>query len=504
VSRISSATHKDLHLFPRTAGTKCRAYTKITGIAPQGVLGIYNADLQTLATALLERMYYCDVEGVLTEAPQPAIDAVRETLSEFKLELMRKSSRITPLTLEEVVETYSGRKRTIYATALADLQIKSVNKRDAFSNAFVKVGKDKTTGAPRCIQPRNPRYNLSLGRYVKALEHRLYKWIAKVFGDGPTVMKGYNVDEVARIARGKWDSFHHPAGVGLDATKFDMHVSVAMLDWEHNVYLTIFNDHPELRELLQWQMHNVGAGYCEDGKLSYKVKGKRFSGDMNTAMGNCLIMCGLVWVYAKLRGVHVKLINNGDDCMVFMEAEDVAKFNLGIKEWFLEMGFRMKVEETITDFQKLEFCQMKPVQISEGWTMVRNITTALTKDTMCLVPVTNETGIRKWMYSVGVCGLALCRGVPVMQAFYNAYIRNGIDDKGRIANAVQSQSGMRFLAQRLGNRSDVITDKARYDVFLAWGISPDEQVAMETFYDSWGFDYAPTDIIDEPLLYQCL
>jgi hypothetical protein len=108
------------------------------------------------------------------------------------------------------------------------------------------------------------------------------------------------------------------------------------------------------------------------------------------------------------------------------------------------------------------------------------------------------------MHSVGTCGLALCKGVPVMQSFYKAYIREGVDDKGRIANAVQSQSGMRFLAQGLKDRSEVITDKARYDVYLAWGITPDEQAAMEEFYDSWGFDYAPTDIIDEPLLYQCL
>jgi hypothetical protein len=384
------------------------------------------------------------------------------------------------------------------------LQTKPVERKDAFSCAFVKVGKDKLSGAPRCIQPRKPRYNLSLGRYTKAVEHGLYKWIAKVYGDGPTVMKGYNVDQVARIARAKWDSFVHPVAVGLDATKFDMHVSEAMLAWEHSVYLKIFNDDPELKQLLLWQMNNIGGGYCADGKLRYKVKGKRFSGDMNTAMGNCLIMCGLVWAYAKHKNVKISLINNGDDCQVFMEQENLEHFKFGLKEWFLECGFRMKVEKAAYEFQEMEFCQMKPVQVVEGWTMVRNIMTALTKDSICLIPVNGNVGLRKWLHSVGTCGLALCKGVPVMQNFYKAYIRNGIDDKGRIANAVQSQSGMRMLARGIADRCEYISSKARYDVYLAWGITPDEQVAMEEYYDSWSFDYAPSDIIDEPLLYQCL
>jgi len=504
VSRHSVLTHKDLHLYPRIAGVRSRAITKITGIAPQGSLGVFNADLSTLATALLERMYFCDVGGVMTPAPSPSKEVVNKKLQLFRTHLFRHSSRVTALTLEEVVETYSGRKRAIYEGALRCVQVNGVVRRDAFSAAFVKVEKGNTVKAPRCIQPRRPAYNLAVGQYIKPLEHAIYRWIARVFGDGPTVMKGYNVERVARIARGKWDSFHHPVAVGLDATKFDMHVSEAMLSWEHNIYLQVFNGNSELRELLRWQMNNIGGGYCDDGKLKYSVVGKRFSGDMNTALGNCLIMCAMVWSYAQERGVHVKLINNGDDCVVFMEMEDLSRFSVGLNEWFLDLGFRMTVEDPVEDFQKVEFCQMKPIEVAEGWTMVRNITTALTKDTLCTLPVRDEVGLRKWMFSVGTCGLALCRGVPMMQNFYRAYVREGIDDHGRVGNAVQMQSGMRMLAVGLEERSEQITDKARYDVYLAWGITPDEQVAAEEYYDRWKFDYAPTDIIDEPLLYQCL
>ncbi len=486
------------------AGVRPREIVKITGLAPQGSLGVFNPDLNTLATALLERMYFCEVEGKFVSAPEPSKKAVVSALRGFKTRLMEVSCHVTALTLEEVVETYSGRKRTIYQNALVEIQRRGLSRKDAFSAAFVKVEKGNTAKAPRCIQPRKAPYNLCLGKYIKPLEHKIYKWIAKVFGDGPTVMKGYNVDQVAGIARAKWDSFQHPVAVGLDATKFDMHVSAEMLSWEHSIYLNVFKNNPELKKLLRWQMYNKGGGYCDDGKLRYSVKGKRFSGDMNTALGNCLIMCAMVWAYSRERGVNTKLINNGDDCVVFMELEDLERFQYGLKEWFLELGFRMTVEPPVEDFQQMEFCQMRPIRCCSGWTMVRNIKTALTKDTLCTLPLTGEVGIRKWLHSVGTCGLALCGGIPIMQSFYQAYVREGIDDNGRIENAVQSQSGMRMLARNLKARDMVVSDAARYDVWIAWGITPDEQRAMEEYFAAWKFDYAPTDIVDEPLHYQCL
>ena len=70
--------------------------------------------------------------------------------------------------------------------------------------------------------------------------------------------------------------------------KFDMHVSPAALAWEHSIYTSIFPRDKFLKKLLRWQMNNRGAGYCGDGSLKYSVTGKRFSGDMNTGLGNCL------------------------------------------------------------------------------------------------------------------------------------------------------------------------------------------------------------------------
>lgn len=278
-----------------------------------------------------------------------------------------------------------------------------------------------------------------------------------------------------------------------------MHVSAAVLKWEHSIYNAIYRNDPHLMKLLSWQVNNVGSGYCSNGKLKYKVKGKRFSGDMNTALGNCEIACGLIYTYAKMRGVHVKLGNNGDDCAVFMESADREKFMEGFAEQFLRWGFRMTVEEPVFEFSKIEFCQMRPIWNGRVYTMVRNIPTALAKDALCTLPLTTERMARQWIGAVGECGLALTTGIPIMQSFYECLIRNGIHHS-TITETAQFQSGLRMMRGDLESISSEISAEARLQVYIAWGITPDEQIAFEEYYDSWSFEYSPVDIDPEPPL----
>lgn len=482
VSSDSSLSHPDLHVTYTQAQVKQRRLTKINNIGPPTTLGVHNGDIRTLRTALLERMYYCKVGNGYSAAPDVTEALIQERIGYFAAEVSRFHTQ--PSTMDEVVEMYTGRKKTIYANAAEEYRRRGLRREDAYINAFVKVEKVNPNKAPRCIQPRKPVYNIRVGRYIKKIEHRLYKRIARIYGDGPVVMKGYTTQEVARIMRGKWDSFASPVGLGLDATKFDMHVCENMLKWEHGIYSRIYGGVKELDKLLSWQRSNVGRGYCEDGKLKYRVRGKRASGDMNTALGNCLIMCALVHAYSKFKGIAVKLVNNGDDCMVFMEQEDAADFQVGLSSWFLDMGFRMTVEPLVSEFEKLEFCQMRPIRTVNGWTMVRNIAVALQKDGLCVMPL-DDVSARKWMMAVGEGGLALCSGVPVMQSFYQAYIRHGI--KSNIADSVWMDSGLRRMQGSQKSCASVVDDVARLSVFAAWGITPDEQLALEDHFSSWSF-----------------
>lgn len=336
---------------------KPRRLFSIKELSPNLDLGVNNADISTLECALLTRMYYCKVGEDFVTPPPVDKDLFAGRVSEFKRLLLQRTRRTTRFTLQETVETYTGRRRTIYENALKKLTQIGLSRRDAMSIAFVKMELVNPEKAPRCIQPRDPAYNLELGSYIKAIEHRIYDGIRRVFGDGPTVMKGYNVSEIGSIARGKWRSFSDPVAIGLDATKFDMHVSPEALAWEHSVYEELFDHDPHLKMLLSWQMHNKGAGYCADGKLKYTVEGKRFSGDMNTGLGNCLLMCAMIYAYAKSRGVDIKLLNNGDDCVVMMERKDMTAFNRGLDLWLRGWDFvwwlkRQFMSSTTSSFAK--------------------------------------------------------------------------------------------------------------------------------------------------------
>ena len=448
---------------------------------------MYNGDLDTLACGLLERMFYCKVGGEFVPPPRIVPHHIERELRAFRKLVIKHCGRPPRLSLTEVVETYTGRKRTMYENSLESLYRKPICRKDARSKAFVKVEKGVLGKAPRVIQPRDPRYNLYVGKYIKPLEHRIYRGIAKVYGDGPTVMKGYNVIEIGGIIKGKWQSFDKPVGLGIDATKFDMHVCKEMLEYEHRYYTDVFSD-KELRKFLRWQIFNEGVGYCKDGKLRYKVIGRRFSGDMNTALGNCIIMCALVHRYAEVRGVKVKLVNNGDDCVVFMEAGDLPTFMSGFSEWFLGFGFRMTIEEPVYELEKVEFCQMHPVWTPYGYTMVRNIKKALAKDTMALVSVENERAARTWLRAIGQCGASLAVGVPIIQEFY-AFLSSQSRKDSKIMRSATMQSGFQMLSRGMAGGYRDIHPGTRVSFMTAFGITPDEQRAYEGLFREYSIDY---------------
>lgn len=429
-----------------------------------------------MAGALLERMYYCRVDGEL-KPPLPVDDlVVGQRCGWFADGLVSLIPSFTPVSLWDFSQMYKGPKRVVYEKAVQSLYIHPVRRRDAESNSFVKREKAKFKKAPRCIQPRDPRYNASIGRFLKPLEHHLYRTVAKLVGEGCVITKGLNLVGVAGCLRQKWDNFKHPVALGLDATAFDAHVSASWLRWEHSIYNRIFKDE-KLAKLLAWQIHNRGKSFCPDGKLKYRVEGRRFSGDMNTGLGNCLIMCAMVYSYASARGVRINLANNGDDCVVFMEQEDLEGFVSGINEWFSELGFRLTSEPPAFNFEAIEFCQMHPVLIGDEWRMVRTPKVAFEKDTMCTLTVSDDEYL-SWLAGVSECGIATASGVPVMQEFYlNLRLAAG----ARVApERLVEYTGMKHLSRGMSSKVAPVDEASRYSFWLAFGVDPETQRAIES------------------------
>jgi len=486
---------------------KTRSVQVFSNMAPENNVCVYNSDIVTLERAIKERVFFVREAGQFVPPPLPKAGVIEKRLRSFASQLAKHLPSTTPIGRHEFANLYRGRRQKVYQQAAESLMTLGVQRRDSFIKPFVKAEKGKPDSAPRVIQPRSPRYNVEVGRFLKPLEERIYEAIAGVWGE-IVVMKGFNARAVARHLRAKWDKYRRPVAIGLDASRFDQHVSQFILTWEHSIWLKCFrnkSDRDELARLLKWQLDNLGFGYCRDGTLRYRVSGCRMSGDMNTASGNCLIMCALVWAYAKVKGIQCSLVNNGDDCVVIMESRDRERFSVDLTVWFREMGFTMKVEDPVFDFESIEFCQSHPVSDGEGYVMVRGLR-GFVKDAYSLVPLRSSYMLHTWLASVGDAGMSLTGGIPIWQEYYAAYQRmagaQSSKRRRRGARYTLDQSafetGMMMSAIGMDRRYGHVTDLARYSFWLAFGITPDEQVAIEDVYRSYGSAVIPALPGQEP------
>lgn len=460
---------------------KTRTVTKVAVEGLTNDVFFYNNTLVNLERALAERVFNVESTIGFVAPPQPEPGAFQR-LDPFKNRVLSHCGVSTRISCEQFVGMYAGRKATMYQTAVDSLRLRPVNRRDSYVSTFVKAEKviatpSKPWPAPRAIQPRSYRYNVEVGRFLKPLEGRVYKSISKVWGE-PVVMKGYTVEGVAAVLRGKWDAFRDPIAVGLDASRFDQHVSSSALKWEHAVYNGCFRgaDRATLSRLLKWQLVNKGYASASDGKVKYTINGCRMSGDMNTALGNCLLMCALVWLYLQERGLVGKLVNNGDDCVVILERRDLARFTEGLVPWFVTFGFTMKVETPTQVFERIEFCRMQPVMTASGWVMVRTPGAGLQRDLTTLLAVPNLKMARKWWHAIGTGGAAITHGVPIYSALYHQMAAAGLASEVA-KDTWLSDTG--FMRLRSNRAPTPITAEARHSFWLAFGITPDAQEVLE-------------------------
>lgn len=464
---------------------KTRRYTVATGFGPGTGLGVYNNSVNTAESALSERYFLCK-EG---DGFRPAFQVTDSAFSgkHFKAfrDLVLGNMEYFPRwTRQQVVEAYTGPKKRVYQQALESLDEEPLSERDSFVKFFSKFEKQAMDKAGRGINPRSPRYNLELGTFLKHREHHYFDAINTAWESHAThtVIKGLNADEAAAVMRVKWDRFSDPVAVGLDASKFDMHVSQTALRYEHSFYTALYPGSKLLKKLLRWQLETRGKGKFDDGEVKFHMYGTRCSGDLNTSLGNCILMCGLIWAYCKQRGITAELANNGDDCVVIMEYKDLQRFSAHLDKWFKDKGFAMTVEDPVREFEQIEFCQTHPVQLQSGWRMIRNHATVLTKDPMCLVPIQNDKVYRKWLTAVGSCGVNGTSGCPVQEGFYGAFVRNGRGcDPGDGFRAKIFKNTSR-LEQSSGVSQCTIDAVARASYCIAFGVTPAEQVALEEHY----------------------
>lgn len=478
-----------VYYLPGKRPARAKFMTRVWGLSPPKPFVNFSANTDTVIKCITERIFFVkDKDGKLVPPPAPEEGIYSEL--DYILDHFKKFARYTaPLTKEQFLGTYVGRKREIYENAFKSLENRKLTRKDAHVKFFLKSEKlpekEGKETIPRGISPRSPRYNARIGPFIKRVEKMVYKRINDLFGS-TTICKGLNAHERGMAIEGNWKRFDKPVAIGLDASRFDQHVSIQALQFEHRIYETFFPGNKQLPMLLKWQLHNRFKCFVGDNLVTFKRSGMRCSGDMNTALGNCLIMSSLVHKFCRDRVNKFALVNDGDDCVLFIESKDLGIVN-DIPSHFRRYGFTMKVEQPVYRMEDIEFCQSKPVYDGDRWLMVRDPRVALAKDTMAHYEIRPGRHLKNWFYDVGQCGMSLTGGIPVMQNFYQAMLRSG-----RRSNKVRlergPESGMEFLAQRMTRKYKPPTDAARVSYWRAFGLCPNSQVKLEEWYDKQQVD----------------
>lgn len=426
--------------------------------------------------------------------------------SEHGLALLRVAAehlgRTLPKTqsndLFDMPARYSGAKRTRYERAAEALCVAGLFIKDAFCKMFVKAeridGCAKKNPDPRAIQFRGSKYCVALAAYLHPIEHALYHTEFASSGVPKTrnIAKGLNSVQRAEVLNEKLAFFQSPVVLSIDASRFDKHVSKQLLMIEHSVYLAS-NPAPQFALILAMQL--VNTVFTSLG-LKYRVEGRRMSGDMNTACGNCVLMILMLYAFCKLvlNLARWDCFDDGDDCLLIVEAKDVSTVQSTLAPQFLSFGMEMKVESPVDSLHKIVFCQSSVVEYEPGrFKFVRDYRNIISKS-LC--------GLRHWqdphyrkrvLKAIGTCELVLNLSVPVLQSFACAILRNV---GGRARDLHYAPDGLRARASRdaraLGLELSKIQPRpiqecARSSFELAFGLSPTEQINLERELDSWVF-----------------
>lgn len=404
---------------------------------------------------------------------------------------------LKPCKYEDVIAAYAGAKKRAYHNAMLGLKTYGYNRKSAVVSMFVKPDRYPTEDCldkdPRAIQYRKIEYNLELGCYIKPFEHHIYENLTMgVVSDTRVIAKGLNNYERAELMLYKNEYFKNAKYVLLDHSRFDSTINIDHIKTTHRKYQRAFKSR-KLQTLLNSQKNNV----CySKGGIKYRAMGTRMSGDPDTGCGNSVVNNDTIWGWMQYCGiVKYDYILDGDDSVLYVESEDVDKLDFG---YFTLVGFETKME-IVDNIIQAEFCQSKIIRATRP-VLMRNPLRAMSHVNVSRRHY-HKSIWPSWLAACGMCEVANNQGVPILQSFGNQLAslskRKFIDD----------QIKWRLSLVEFSGKIEEITMQARLDVYEAWGISPSNQLILETHdytADAFNIQNSPSDNQELNIKYETL
>lgn len=399
--------------------------------------------------------------------------------NKYKLELWRQMKpairQCKPISKMAVAMGYSGPKRKLALRAIESLKHERLNEEDANVRMFLKDDKysDDEVKAPRCIQYRDKRYAITLAQYMYPIEHALYK---QKHNGHYQYAKGRNLRQRAADLQGMWDSMEDPVAWLLDHSKFDAHFNATLVKLAarcNSKYYKEYGDEGFVYWLLMQQLHNKGR--TKNG-TKYRTYATRMSGDQNTGKDNSSVNLAMIELVLKWCGIEdYQIYVDGDDSVVVINKRDMHKCNV---ELFKRFGMKT-TEDWAEIFEKVEFCQCRPVWTPEGYVMVRNPYRVLKRVNWTVKKFPKHLD-GNYLKAVMACESALNEGIPVMGPL-SVRSYNSIHCKNR---KKRIETDLDYQVKALGKSLDFLYEAeihpdTRASFEEAWEIDYHEQIRLE-------------------------
>jgi len=302
-----------------------------------------------------------------------------------------------PTTMDEVIDSKPLSKRKRYIQAKKNI---SLDDRLSYWSKITSFVKNERMSAqsvdtllgkkpPRLIQARSPEYVLLFQQYLKPIE-----W-AMENNEYPLTNKSMNYRQTYELLESISEGFNDPCYLLLDHSAFDSGVNTFLLKAEHRVYLRVHGRGNLLETLCKLQLNNKCRSIY--GKVKYRVKGTRMSGDPNTACGNSIV--NLIYLALIFNKLKYRPVVCGDDSVVCFEKRDMEELIRRMKHMDNDNHYLWRTKYKIVDqFMDIDFCQCKPDILSRC--MVKDAVRTISRSMICINNnVYDENTFQQWATS---------------------------------------------------------------------------------------------------------
>lgn len=457
-----------------------------------------------------ESCIHNELRSLLTRVVAPTPKTTPLVLSLLKSQSMFVANYIGQLLKynhQELLSCFPSSRRRMYHMESKLLLANPLNRADASVRSFCKserldllkgvqqilpthVNQQSVEGTvgdadPRMIQARHPRFNWEIGAYTRKIEKHLYQLKDH---DGHRVMaKGLNYQERHKQIVRVMSAFQCPKVISMDISRWDMHVNVELRRLQNQFYLQVFNHDSHLQSLLDQTILNRGT---TTNGIKYVCPGGVMSGDMTTALGNCLLVHIILGTFQKASNSNMKWIIDGDDFIVVVNQEDTGTM-INLTTFLQDVGLKVKITEPVYKVEDVIHCSHSPITIFGVKTMYPNPRKIMARS-LCVTPANMKGDYLPMLWSMRAI---LHQGQPILGPFfarlamrYPPSIKQKIGNQLKWLESIYRREGTETL------KTFEVDPQARETVARVWGVPVAEQLYLEHM-----IVYSPINSKIEPL-----